>query len=116
MPADVPHLRPAGSSPQFLVTTGLGLGSPSPVIGLATGAGFGFARACAVFRSAAVTTNATATTPRLGSRIRDRTMTTLLEVAVSRAEVGSNCKGLRNTSGGCPPGRDRLIMPAVSTV
>ena len=35
-PADVPHLRPAGSSPQLRVTFGAGFGSPSPVIGLAT--------------------------------------------------------------------------------
>src|SRR5256885_9633852 len=32
-PADVPHLRPAGSSPQLRVTFGAGFGSPSPVIG-----------------------------------------------------------------------------------
>src|SRR3954465_14848371 len=36
MPADVPHLRPAGNSPQLRVTFGAGFGSPSPVIGLAT--------------------------------------------------------------------------------
>src|SRR6185295_9436132 len=41
-PADVPHLRPAGSSPQFRVTFGAGFGSPSPVIGFAT-----FAADCA---------------------------------------------------------------------
>src|SRR6185503_11766718 len=41
-PADVPHFRPAGSSPQFFVTFGAGLGSPSPVIGFAT-----FAAPCA---------------------------------------------------------------------
>src|SRR5215218_10271740 len=35
-PADVPHLRPAGSSPQLRVTLGAGFGRPSPVIGLAT--------------------------------------------------------------------------------
>src|SRR3954465_7133631 len=35
MPADVPHLRPAGSSPQLRVTFGAGFGSPSPVIGFA---------------------------------------------------------------------------------
>jgi hypothetical protein len=29
-------LRPAGSSPQFLVTFGAGFGSPAPVMGLAT--------------------------------------------------------------------------------
>src|SRR5215212_3103682 len=33
-PADVPHLRPAGSSPQLRVTFGAGFGSPSPVTGL----------------------------------------------------------------------------------
>src|SRR4051812_25426865 len=33
-PADVPHLRPAGSSPQLRVTFGAGFGSPSPVMGL----------------------------------------------------------------------------------
>src|SRR5689334_1243852 len=32
-PADVPHLRPAGSSPQLRVTFGAGFGSPSPVTG-----------------------------------------------------------------------------------
>ena len=32
----MPHLRPAGSSPQFLVTFGAGFGSPSPVMGFAT--------------------------------------------------------------------------------
>src|SRR5262245_37630069 len=35
-PADVPHLRPAGSSPQLRVTFGAGLGRFSPVIGFAT--------------------------------------------------------------------------------
>src|SRR5688572_20786723 len=35
-PADVPHVRPAGSSPQFLVTFGAGFGNPSPVIGFGT--------------------------------------------------------------------------------
>ena len=35
-PADVPHFRPAGSSPQLRVTFGAGLGSPSPVMGFAT--------------------------------------------------------------------------------
>src|SRR4051794_5883325 len=38
MPADVPHLRPAGSSPQLRVTFGAGFGRPSPVIGFATAA------------------------------------------------------------------------------
>src|SRR3954449_7854667 len=42
MPADVPHLRPAGSSPQLRVTFGAGFGSPSPVIGFAA-----FAAVCA---------------------------------------------------------------------
>src|SRR4029434_325472 len=41
-PADVPHLRPAGSSPQLRVTFGAGFGSPSPVIGFAA-----FAADCA---------------------------------------------------------------------
>src|SRR5215813_10513185 len=36
IPADVPHFRPAGSSPQLRVTFGAGLGRPSPVIGFAT--------------------------------------------------------------------------------
>src|SRR5437870_7575935 len=35
-PADVPHFRPAGSSPQLRVTLGAGFGNPSPVIGFAT--------------------------------------------------------------------------------
>src|SRR6476646_11666642 len=35
IPADVPHLRPAGSSPQLRVTFGAGLGRPSPVMKLA---------------------------------------------------------------------------------
>ena len=35
-PADVPHFRPAGSSPQLRVTFGAGFGSPSPVMGFAT--------------------------------------------------------------------------------
>src|SRR5262245_1325542 len=30
MPADVPHFRPAGSSPQLRVTFGAGFGRPSP--------------------------------------------------------------------------------------
>ena len=30
--ADVPHFRPAGSSPQLWVTLGAGFGSPSPVM------------------------------------------------------------------------------------
>src|SRR5262245_40125947 len=34
-PAEVPHLRPAGSSPQLRVTFGAGFGSPSPVMGFA---------------------------------------------------------------------------------
>src|SRR3954470_3525900 len=42
MPADVPHLRPAGSSPQLRVTVGAGFGRPSPVIGFAA-----FAAVCA---------------------------------------------------------------------
>ena len=41
-PADVPHFRPAGSSPQLRVTFGAGFGSPSPVMGFAT-----FAAPCA---------------------------------------------------------------------
>src|SRR5215813_6983216 len=41
-PADVPQLRPAGSSPQLRVTFGAGFGSPSPVIGFAA-----FAADCA---------------------------------------------------------------------
>src|SRR5580765_1540464 len=41
-PADVPHLRPAGNSPQLRVTFGAGFGSPSPVIGFAA-----FAADCA---------------------------------------------------------------------
>src|SRR5688500_13817770 len=36
IPALVPHVRPAGSSPQFLVTFGVGLGNPSPVMKLPT--------------------------------------------------------------------------------
>src|SRR5688500_2222259 len=35
-PAEVPHFRPAGSSPQFLVTLGAGFSSPSPVMEFAT--------------------------------------------------------------------------------
>src|SRR5258705_5593878 len=35
-PADVPHFRPAGSSPQLRVTFGAGFGSPSPVMGFVT--------------------------------------------------------------------------------
>jgi len=46
-PADVPHLRPAGSSPQFRVTFGAGFGSPSPVIGLGTFTALGCANAAA---------------------------------------------------------------------
>src|SRR4029078_5344764 len=42
MPADVPHVRPAGSWPQLRVTFGAGFGSPSPVIGLG-----GFVSPCA---------------------------------------------------------------------
>src|SRR5262245_45515508 len=34
-PAEVPHLRPAGSSPQLRVTFGAGFGSPSPEMGFA---------------------------------------------------------------------------------
>ncbi len=51
MPADVPHLRPAGSVPQFLVTVGAGFGMPTPEMGLpaaitvATGAAAGAAGA-----------------------------------------------------------------------
>src|SRR2546427_4007643 len=41
-PADVPHFRPAGSSPQLRVTFGAGFGSPSPVMGFPT-----FAAGCA---------------------------------------------------------------------
>src|SRR5687767_16032030 len=33
-PALVPHFRPAGSSPQFLVTIGVGFGNPTPLMGL----------------------------------------------------------------------------------
>src|SRR5687767_13379906 len=44
MPALVPHCRPAGSSPQFLVTFGVGFGNPSPVMKLAAREGF----ACSV--------------------------------------------------------------------
>src|SRR5215208_218435 len=80
-PAEVPHLRPAGSSPQLRVTFGAGFGSPSPVIGFAT-----FAADCAdnVTREAGLlyaVSNKTAqaptvespATPRLrtASRIRD---------------------------------------------
>src|SRR5262245_21926384 len=36
IPADVPHFRPAGSSPQLRVTFGAGFGRPSPVMGFAT--------------------------------------------------------------------------------
>ena len=42
MPAVVPHVRPAGSWPQFLVTFGAGFGNPWPVIGFAI-----FAAPCA---------------------------------------------------------------------
>src|ERR1044072_7422127 len=43
MPADVPHLRPAGSSPQLRVTFGAGFGNPSPVMGFGTAPGLGLA-------------------------------------------------------------------------
>src|SRR5688572_31207174 len=58
-PADVPHVRPAGSSPQFLVTRGAGLGSPSPVIGLAT------------FDCADIVAKHTTPAPNVESRTRD---------------------------------------------
>src|SRR5262245_37241815 len=37
-PAVVPHFRPAGCWPQFLVTVGFGLGNPWPVTTLGAGA------------------------------------------------------------------------------
>src|SRR5687767_5521472 len=44
MPALVPHCRPAGSSPQFFVTFGVGFGNPSPLMKFADRAGL----ACSV--------------------------------------------------------------------
>src|SRR3954468_5392179 len=68
MPADVPHLRPAGSSPQLRVTFGAGFGSPSPVIGLAV-----FAAACAASDAPAseltsAVSSSTAQAPIVGTR------------------------------------------------
>src|SRR5688572_33426620 len=74
-PADVPHFRPAGSSPQLRVTFGAGFGSPSPVMGLPI-----FGAVCADsdardsgWRSAAHRKRAQA--PNIESRIRGVDMT-----------------------------------------
>src|SRR5262245_35246495 len=68
-PADVPHLRPAGNSPQFRVTFGAGFGRPSPVMGFPTFA------ACAdsvarELEMAYAAVSASAQTPMVESRIR----------------------------------------------
>ncbi len=62
MPAEVPHLRPAGSVPQFLVTTGVGFGRPSPEMMLATGARLAWA--LAVESALQVAARAATPTPR----------------------------------------------------
>src|SRR5687768_11207367 len=75
MPALVPHLRPAGSSPQFLVMFGAGLGRPSPEMKLpaprpcaASDVGAGRPALHAASSSAAQTLNA-------GIRVRGLDMT-----------------------------------------
>src|ERR671923_2632433 len=68
-PADVPHLRPAGSSPQLRITFGAGFGSPSPVMGFPI-----FDCASSVFALSPVSIEAvkrnTAPAPNMESRIR----------------------------------------------
>src|SRR6185436_8791816 len=69
-PAEVPHFRPAGSSPQFFVTFGAGFGSPSPVIGFATFPADWADKAMRESGWVAAVSRKTAQTPNTESRIR----------------------------------------------
>src|SRR5688500_18068549 len=78
MPALVPHLRPAGSSPQFLVMFGAGLGSPSPVMKLPTPAALPPCAADDVFAATPMVhaaSRSAAQAPNAGIRIRGFDMT-----------------------------------------
>src|SRR6266545_1841473 len=89
-PADVPHLRPAGSSPQLRVTFGAGFGSPSPVIGFAT-----FAADCAdnVARESGLlyaVNRKTAQAPIVEIRIRGVVMTPPRESSINVPELAAS--------------------------
>src|SRR5688572_22102974 len=78
MPALVPHLRPAGSSPQFLVMFGAGFGSPSPVMKLPTPAALPPCAADDVFAATPMVhaaSRSAAQAPNAGIRIRGFDMT-----------------------------------------
>src|SRR3954463_12429287 len=80
MPADVPHLRPAGSSPQLRVTFGAGFGRPSPVTGFAA-----FAAACAASEApeselTSAVNSSTAQAPNIEPGIRGVVMTSPREL------------------------------------
>src|SRR6187431_1451042 len=103
MPADVPHVRPAGNSPQFCVTFGVGLGSPSPVMKLATFAGL----ACAsrLVPASEVARKKAAPIAQADPRTRGRVafstdMTSPLVRTVSRAEKACAPQGARGTTQG----------------
>src|SRR2546425_4814235 len=99
IPAVVPHLRPAGSWPQFRVTIGSGLGSPSPVIGLPAVVRRAFAAAaCASARVSmfCVASRTAAPRPRTDNWTRDSAMAGSFVGTDSRAESFGPLQGCRS--------------------